>query len=197
LLWRNFLRVPIGSTRLKLDDYWALGLKTQSNVELWSRNQKDFTRRFPTVANALKELPNETVIDGEIVAVDDKGLPSFNLLQNFDGAEQTSLFYVFDLLVHAGKDLRHYRLDERRELLLSLTRKLSNPISYSETFDVSAAELLKAVRLNGLEGVVAKRRSSTYEAGRRSVRWVKLRANRGQEFVIGGYVPTVSLSSEK
>jgi bifunctional non-homologous end joining protein LigD len=124
------------------------------------------------------------------VAVGEDGVPSFNLLQNFGGADHTILFYAFDLLILASTDLRSRPLDQRRALLGELIPTLSDPIRLSETFDVPAAELLATVRQHGLEGVIAKRRNSTHRPGDRTGDWVKLRANRGQELVIGGYVPS-------
>ena len=133
-------------------------------------------------------MPVDTVLDGEIVAVNGDGLPSFSSLQNFDGAAAI-LFYVFDSPVLAGADLRGKPLATRRKMLRELIPSLPDPIRFSETFEASGAELMASVRSNGLEGVVAKRRDSLYKPGDRSGAWVKVRANRGQEFVIGGYLP--------
>lgn len=182
---------PDWQYELKLDGYRGIGIKSKGRAVLASRNGKNFSERFPTVRRALDRLPDETVIDGEIVAVDENGRPSFNLLQNF-GDAQAILFYAFDLLVLAGTDLRSRPLDQRRALLRELMPNLPDPIRHSETFDVPAGELLDAVRLQGLEGVVAKRCNSSYRSGDRSGDWVKLRANRRQELVIGGYVPSSS-----
>lgn len=181
---------PEWQLELKLDGYRGIGIKSNGRAYLASRNGKDFSERFPTITRALNRLPGESVIDGEIVAVDEDGFPSFNLLQNFGGAEQTILFYAFDVLILAGTDLRSRPLDQRRALLRELIPGLGDPIRHSETFEVPAPELLATVRKHGLEGIVAKRRTSTYRSGDRSGDWVKLRANRGQEFVIGGYVPS-------
>jgi DNA ligase D-like protein (predicted ligase) len=175
---------------LKLDGYRGIGIKSKGRAHLASRNGKNFSERFPTITRALNRLPDETVIDGEIVAVNENGRPSFNLLQNFGGAEDTIVFYAFDLLILAGTDLRSRPLEQRRALLRELMPTLAEPVRHSETFDVTAEELLATVRQHGLEGVVAKRRSSSYRSGDRSGDWVKLRANRGQELVIGGYVPS-------
>jgi DNA ligase D-like protein (predicted ligase) len=180
---------PEWQLELKLDGYRGIGIKSNGHAHLASRNGKNFSERFPTVTRALNRLPDETVIDGEIVAVNEDGVPSFNLLQNFGGVEHTILFYAFDLLLLAGTDLRSRPLEQRRALLRELIPKLGDPIRHSETFDVPAAELLATVRQHGLEGIVAKRRNSTYRPGDRSGDWVKMRANRGQELVIGGYVP--------
>src|SRR5712692_4038901 len=140
----------------KLDGYRAIGVRTKRGAELWSRNQKDFSRRFANVARALESLPEETVVDGEIAAVDESGRPYFNLLQNFESSQGAILFYIFDLLLLAGQDLRNSGLEKRRALLRDLIADASRSIRYSEAFDVPAKVLLETVREQGLEGVVAK-----------------------------------------
>ncbi len=173
---------------LKLDGYRGIGLNADGRARLLSRNGKDLSDRFPGTTKALQNLPDETIIDGEIVALDDDGRPSFSILQN--SRDCTIVFYAFDLLLLAGLDMRRYRLESRREVLRTrVLPQLSEPIRFSETFDGPPATLVRAVREHGLEGVVAKRRDSLYDAGRRSGTWLKMRVNRGQEFVIGGYVP--------
>jgi bifunctional non-homologous end joining protein LigD len=180
---------PAWQYEVKLDGYRAIGVRTKAGVELWSRNKRDFSRRFQNVARALEALPVETVIDGEIVAVNGDRQPSFSSLQNSGDGAAAILFYAFDVPVLEGVDLRSKPLATRREMLRELISKLPDTIRFSETFDASAAELMAAVRSNGLEGVVAKRRDSSYKPGDRSGAWVKVRANRGQELVIGGYIP--------
>jgi ATP-dependent DNA ligase len=154
---------------VKLDGYRAIGVRTKTGVELWSRNKRDFSRRFPNVARALEALPAETVLDGEIVAVNGDGQPSFSSLQNFGDGAAAILFYALDAPVLAGADLRSKPLATRREMLRELISKLPDTIRFSETFDVSASELMAAVRSNGLEGVVAKRLRQPLQT-RRSVR---------------------------
>jgi DNA ligase D-like protein (predicted ligase) len=181
--------LPEGSAweyELKLDGYRALGLKSGGRARLLSRNGKDFSARFPNVTRALDALPDETLIDGEVVAVDERGRPSFSDLQNFDRAP---VLYAFDLPIMSGEDLMKRGLDERRKSLRKLMRQLVDPIRFSETFDTSPGDMIAVVREQGLEGVVAKRRDSFYEPGKRSGAWVKLRVNRRQNFVVGGYLP--------
>jgi bifunctional non-homologous end joining protein LigD len=105
------------------------------------------------------------VIDGEIVAVDDHGKPSFNLLQGF-GDAQAIVLYAFDLLMLRGNDFRLRTLEDRREQLRQLVPNLPDTIRYSETFNVSLAELMRAVKKHELEGIVAKRSGSPYRLGR-------------------------------
>jgi len=191
MLCESAKRPPEGSDwrfELKLDGFRAIGRKSGRSAQLWSRNQKDFTRRFPGVLKAIRELPDDTVIDGEIVALDESGRPSFNLIQGFGNA-QAIVLYAFDLLMLRGKDVRLWPLDDRREQLREIVPTLPDTIRYSETFNVPLPELMRAVKKHQLEGIVAKRARSPYRSGERSPEWVKWRANRGQEFVIGGYIP--------
>jgi DNA ligase D-like protein (predicted ligase) len=174
---------------LKLDGFRAIGRKSGRSAQLWSRNQKDFTRRFPDVVKGIRELPNDTVIDGEIVALDIAGKPSFNLLQGLGTGPAVIVMYAFDLLMWQGRDVRGWPLEERRQQLRDMVQHLPDATRFSETFDVPLSELMRAVRKHQLEGIVAKRAASPYRSGERSADWVKWRANRGQEFVIGGYIP--------
>jgi ATP-dependent DNA ligase len=173
---------------LKLDGFRAIGRKSGRSAQLWSRNQKDLTWRFPDVVKAIGELPNDTVIAGEVVALDENGKPSFNLLQGFANAPAIVL-YAFDLLMLRGKDVRLWPLDDRREQLREIIASLPDVIRFSETFNVPLPELMGAVRKHQLEGIVAKRAGSPYRSGERSFDWIKWRANRSQEFVVGGYIP--------
>jgi DNA ligase D-like protein (predicted ligase) len=181
---------PQWEYELKLDGYRAMGLKARGPTLLLSRNGKDFTNRFQAVALALESLPDETVIDGEVVALDETGRPSFNLLQNYATSEYILVFYAFDVPILAGKNLMREPLRVRRELLSSKVMPLlTEPIRFSETLRASPGDLIHAIREQGLEGIVAKRLDSSYESGQRSGAWVKVRVNKAQELVIGGYIP--------
>jgi ATP-dependent DNA ligase len=181
---------PAWSYELKFDGYRALCMKTDGRVQLLSRNGKGFTKRFTLIASALEKLPDETVIDGEVVAFDPEGRPSFNVLQNNRSRETELQFYVFDLLILRGKDITQQSLEKRRELLRTKVMPLlPDSIRYSEILNASPAELIEAVREQGFEGIVAKRRDSLYEPGKRSGAWQKMRVLKSREFVIGGYTP--------
>jgi bifunctional non-homologous end joining protein LigD len=173
---------------LKLDGYRALGIKSGGKARLRSRNDSDFTERYPDISAALGSLPDETVIDGEVVALDEDGRPSFNLLQNFGSAGVHLVYYVFDVMVLAGKDVMREPLDTRRMLLEKhVLPKLGEPIRYSQELKASLSDLIEAVKAQGFEGLVAKRRSSHYEPDKRSGAWQKMRVNHRQDFVLGGY----------
>jgi DNA ligase D-like protein (predicted ligase) len=174
---------------IKLDGYRAVAVKTGGKVTLFSRNQKSFNKRFPLIVEGLADLPDETVLDGEVVALDVAGRPNFNLLQNFREAASQVVYYVFDLLVCENRDVTRLPLQKRREMMLSALRLRSNRIFVSEFFEVSGQIMLQSAKEQGLEGIVAKRSDSLYEPGKRSGAWIKHRLNLGQEFVIGGYTP--------
>lgn len=173
---------------IKLDGYRALAIKSGEKLQLRSRNDNDFSARYRDITAALRFLPDETVVDGEVVALDEEGRPSFNLLQNYGSSKPNLIYYVFDVLVIAGRDVMRETLDARRELLEEqVLPKLGEPIRYSQELRSDLPTLIEAVKAQGLEGLVAKRRNSRYEPGQRSGAWQKMRVNRGQEFVIGGY----------
>jgi DNA ligase D-like protein (predicted ligase) len=175
---------------LKLDGYRALAVKHEGRVTLFSRNRKQFNGRFPAIAAAFTRLPDETIIDGEIVAIDESGRPSFSRLQNFSANADAITFYAFDMPMWKGEDLRRQPLDRRRELLRTKAMPKLPAIHFSDSFPADAEKMISAVRAQGLEGIVAKRRDSLYEPGRRNGAWVKMRIGGGQEFVIGGYTPS-------
>jgi bifunctional non-homologous end joining protein LigD len=173
---------------LKLDGYRAIAFKSAGEVHLRSRNDSDFNRKYPAILKALSAIPDETVIDGEIVATDERGRPSFNILQNYGASKAPILYYVFDLMVLSGNDVMGESLESRRALLeREVLPKLADPIRYSPELKGSVANLVHSVKAQGLEGLVAKQRAGRYEPGQRSGAWRKTRVNRGQEFVIGGY----------
>jgi len=133
-------------------------------------------------------MPDETVIDGEIVALDQSGRPSFNALQNHGTSAAALVYYVFDVMILAGEDVMNQPLTTRRELLREhVLARLDEPIRESPELEATLQDLIHSVKANGLEGLVAKRRNSRYEPGLRSGAWLKMRVNRGQPFVIAGY----------
>ena len=173
---------------LKLDGYRALAFKSGGVLSLRSRNDNDFSLRYGAIAEALSQLPNDTAIDGEIVALDEAGRPSFNTLQNHGSTHPDLFYFVFDVLILGGKDVRGERLDVRQGLLESrVLSKLSEPVRLCAELCADLPDLVRSVREQRLEGLVAKRRDSLYEPGLRSGAWQKMRVNQGQEFVIGGY----------
>jgi len=175
---------------IKLDGYRALAVKSQTKLSLYSRRKKSFNSQYPYLVEALSDLPDGTVVDGEIVCLDDSGRPNFNLLQHFRSQASRIHYFIFDLLTCTGRDLTGLPLTQRRELLQQfINSKPNSRIRISEQFEVSAGVMLAAVRAQQLEGVVAKRKDSIYQPGQRTGSWIKYRVNRSQELVIGGYIP--------
>ena len=161
-----------------------------SEIELLTRNGHDWTAKLKPLRDALAamQLPPGWY-DGEIVVPDDNGIPDFGALQRAFEAAATGdiVLYVFDLPYCDGRDLRALPLDARREVLKQLLLKSPSPrVRFSEAFEASPQSLVASACKLGLEGIIAKRRSSRYQSAR-SVDWIKLKCSQRQEFVIGGY----------
>jgi bifunctional non-homologous end joining protein LigD len=177
---------------LKFDGIRACAVKDGGKVSLISRNGNDLRGRFPEIAEAMKELSmKECVVDGEVVALDEEGRSSFQLLQalEMEGRKAPVRFYVFDLLQLNGKSLLPLPLQQRKEVLAKVCEGVGDPIRYSGELGREAKPLLAEVKRRRLEGLIGKLRDSIYEPGRRSGAWIKLKCVNEQEFVIGGYTP--------
>jgi bifunctional non-homologous end joining protein LigD len=174
---------------VKFDGYRALLVKDGKEIRIRSRNDKDLTHVYPSIATAGTRLRAErAIVDGEIVAVDANGRPSFQALQHRNAyPKHTVVFYAFDLLHRNDKDLLSTPLHERRAQLPQVLD--GSGVMLSIELPGSARDVIDAVTNLGLEGVIAKRRSSRYTPGDRNASWVKLKLDRQQEFVIGGYRP--------
>lgn len=174
---------------IKFDGFRALAVIHGNEVRLISRTEKDMTAKFPEITEALQKMDLPTcILDGEIVALDDKGRSSFQMLQAYElGQEQPPLcFYAFDLLTLKGRDQKKLPLLERKARLEKLLPP-SDVIRYSASLEGDAEALLKHAGKLRLEGLIGKRTDSTYEPGRRSGHWIKLKLIAEQEVVIGGY----------
>ena len=177
---------------LKFDGIRLIAVKTGKKVSLLSRNKNELAGRFPEIVEAVKSLPaRECVIDGEVVALDEEGRSSFQLLQarEMEGRKSPVYFYAFDLLQLDGKSLIGLPLEARKNVLEKLCADAGDPIRYSGVIGGDAKALLDEVKHRGLEGIVGKQRTSVYEPGRRSGAWIKLKCANKQEFVVGGYTP--------
>src|SRR5260370_38393166 len=185
-------KLPEGSNfvwEVKLDGYRVVAVKSATGVTLFSRRRKSLNRQFPYIVEALADLSEGTVVDGELVAIDDSGRPDFNLLQNFRAEAARIHYYVFDLLCWGDRDLTRLPLVERRALLKSLVVVQDKRVRTWDYVESAPNDLLAAVREQRLEGIVGKQKNSHYQPGKRSGAWIKYRVNRGQEFDIGGQFP--------
>jgi bifunctional non-homologous end joining protein LigD len=183
--------MPTGSWiyEIKFDGYRALALRGGNQTRILSRNQKDLGKKFQLIANSIAELNvQDAVIDGEIVALDDKGRSSFQLLQGFDmGLVRPPIaFYAFDLLRLNGTDLRGLPIEERKVKLAALLKNPPHGIRYSASFTENIDELLTRVRALSLEGLIGKRAGSKYDSKRSGV-WIKIKLYQQGSFVVGGY----------
>jgi bifunctional non-homologous end joining protein LigD len=175
------------SYEIKLDGYRCLALRDESGVKLYSRKRNLLNSRFPTIVKALERIEPGTILDGEIVALDDAGRPSFNLLQNFRFTASQVHFYAFDILARTNKNLMSLALEKRRELLADQLENIFDPIRMSEDFEGAPKEIVAAAKELSLEGIIAKRKGSVYQPGKRTRAWLKYKINKAQPFVIGGY----------
>jgi bifunctional non-homologous end joining protein LigD len=197
---------------LKYDGFRALTAITNGDMAMLSRNELDLVPRFPEVAKAMMKLaggwrlaaggkkkppaasrqpPAEIVLDGEIVAEDEKGVPRFQLLQ---GGMNREKMIVFDVLWLDGEDLRRRPYTERRAILEKVLRRAPAGIELAQTLDMTGIDALHHAATDGWEGIIGKRLTSTYE-GRRSKDWVKVKALNEQELAIIGY--TLSTASTR
>ena len=175
---------------VKLDGYRCCAVVDgRGRAQLYSRYGNPWPERFPEIHEALSELEEPLVLDGEIVAVDAKGRPSFQELQNWQSTRLRIVYYVFDITHRGGRDLMSVPIEERKAILNDVARSFREPLRIADSLDADLAVLVPQMKKLGLEGIVAKRRGTTYRSGDRSSSWIKHRFNEVGEFVIGGYIP--------
>ncbi|MDB6004316.1 MAG: ATP-dependent ligase [Prosthecobacter sp.] len=175
------------SYEIKFDGYRCLACKAGSKVTLFSRNEKSLNDRFPALVEALTAMPGDFAVDGEIVALDETGRPSFQLLQNSSSEQPPIHFYLFDMVNRDGQSLLDMPIEMRRRELFEWLGAPVDVLRFAPLLQGDADKALAVVTELGLEGVVGKRNGSSYEPGQRSGAWIKRRINNEQEFVIGGY----------
>jgi bifunctional non-homologous end joining protein LigD len=172
---------------IKWDGFRAISYLKGGVVTIRSRNNKDFNDKFYPVHQALQEWGVNAVVDGEIIVVDDDGMPDFNSLQQWRSeADGHLLYYIFDILWLEGYDLKKVPLRERREIL---TRIISGEgiLRVSQSFDTTGKEMFAQAEKLKLEGIVAKKDDSAYSPGVRSKSWLKVKTQHQQETIICGY----------
>jgi bifunctional non-homologous end joining protein LigD len=185
---------------LKLDGIRAVVEKNGTKLEMWTRNGKTLTHRFPTLARALADIAADTaVLDGEIVALDEEGQAHFGLLQpriHLSRAKDIAAadehlpvyFYAFDLLYINGYNLMKFPLVERKAVLSKLIGGSSGWIRFTDHVERSGVAFFNAVEKHGIEGIVAKVKNSEYQQGR-SKYWLKIKTQHTDHFVVGGFTP--------
>jgi bifunctional non-homologous end joining protein LigD len=172
---------------LKWDGFRAIAEIKKNQIKLYSRNLLPFEKEFAPIADQLRKFTFEAILDGEIVVVDEKGRADFQLLQNYrKTGEGLLVYYVFDLLFLAGYDLQGLPLARRKETLRNILPDLPR-IKFSDHTEGDGKGLFELAVESGLEGVIAKNKTSTYQSGVRSQDWLKVKYRRSQEAVIGGF----------
>jgi len=176
---------------LKFDGYRLLCYLNRGQVRFWTRNQKDWTAKFPTLGKAVKALKlGSAILDGEVVALDASGRASFQRLQQaiHKNAGAGLVFHIFDVIYLEGFNLTRCPLRERKRVLAELFEKVDekSPLRFSDHIEGSGAQFFKEACKHGIEGIVSKRAESPYESTR-SRNWLKIKCLKRQEFVIAGY----------
>src|SRR5699024_7875850 len=174
---------------MKYDGYRAIAEIDEGKVELYSRNQLTFNRKFATIAEHLSALSHQAILDGEIVVLDKDGKPKFQLLQNYQKTGKGDIrYYVFDLLYLNGYELSDLPLLDRKKFLQQIITELNDPIIiYSDHVKENGEAFFEEVQAQHLEGIIAKKSESLYRKGQRSNDWLKIKTSARQEAVIAGF----------
>jgi bifunctional non-homologous end joining protein LigD len=170
---------------VKWDGYRIISYIEKNKVRMDSRSALDYTKKYPPVAKALKDLGHDAVLDGEVVVFNEEGKPDFDALQLYNGHDTPINYCVFDLLWLDGYNLMGLPLTDRKAILKELVEG-NEVLRYSESFEDGEALYQQALDLD-LEGIVAKRKDSGYVPDARDNRWLKTPTRKRQEFVIGGW----------
>lgn len=172
---------------VKWDGYRAIAEKKGTQIKLYSRNDLSFSERFPEVAESLRKIDHDVILDGEIVVLDKKGVPSFQMIQDHlkdRGGEV--VYYVFDILELDGKNLMSTPLIERKKVLEKTLPRVAH-LEYGDFVEGRGIDFFEAAKKRGLEGIMAKEAKSEYRQGERGDKWLKIKARKRQEAVIGGF----------
>lgn len=172
---------------IKWDGYRAVAYCDGKEVGLISRNLTPFTEKYAPVTDALKKLKLKAVLDGEIVAVDEKGLAVFQSLQNWQNTPVRLQYFVFDILWLDGYDITHLPLTERKRILREIIPEDDEVVKYSDHVAGHGKEFFQVAINQGLEGIMAKKADSIYQTDKRTENWVKIKVNLRQEVIIAGF----------
>jgi len=170
----------------KWDGFRAIAVAAPGHAALYSRNGNDLSAKYPTICDALSAVKQESVFDGEFVALDAHGRSRFQLLQNAGRDSVRLLYCVFDLLYLDGKDLRGWPLLKRKEALAKILPK-SRLLLYSTHVAGDGIKAFTKAKRAQEEGVIAKLAGSRYTSGKRTREWLKVKASQEQEVVIVGF----------
>ncbi|WP_183574149.1 DNA ligase D [Mucilaginibacter sp. X5P1] len=180
---------------VKWDGYRAIATINKGEVNLISRNNKTFNEKFYSIYNLLKKWKINAVIDGEILVLNDKGISDFGALQNWRSeADGELFFYVFDILWYEGKNLMSMPLNQRQAILKEIMPTDNDHIRQSKVFNASGIDFFNAASRMGLEGIIAKKASSTYTSDLRSREWMKIKVHQRQEVIIAGFTKNAGTS---
>jgi bifunctional non-homologous end joining protein LigD len=172
---------------LKLDGYRAVAETGKRKLLLYSRNGLSLTQRFPSIAEALRKIKTEAVLDGEIVLLNEKGKVDFQKLQNYAQNLQYQLvYYIFDILSCKGKDLKQLPLTERKKLLKKILKK-TGAVRFLSHIEDNGIDFFRTVKMEDMEGIIAKKKDSLYTPGVRTRDWLKIKNHKSQEVIIVGY----------
>ncbi|HEX3444242.1 MAG TPA: hypothetical protein VHS80_05960 [Chthoniobacterales bacterium] len=174
---------------VKLDGYRGITVfDATGKPHLWSRNGLPLEKKFPAIAKALSKLKlRSTILDGEVVAIDENGIPRFQLLQRFQKQPTApTLYYVFDVLWSDGDDITGKPIMDRRQVLERIVKPTAG-IQVGTCIESEGKELFDLTKQKGMEGIIAKRKNSVYRPGVRTSDWLKIKARLQQEFVVGGF----------
>jgi len=173
---------------VKWDGYRLLGTIDKGNVKLLSRNNKSFNEKYYPITKILEEWKINAVIDGEVVVLNEKGISDFSALQNWRSEVDGELcLCIFDLLWFEGKNLMGLPFVERHAILKEILPTNDDRIRLSQVFNTNGIDFLNAASKLGLEGVMAKKANSLYVPDSRSKEWLKIKIQKRQEVVIGGF----------
>ena len=172
---------------IKWDGYRAVAYCDGKSVELISRNLSSFTEKYYTVTDAFKPLKFKAVFDGEIVAVDERGLAVFQSLQNWQNTPVRLQYFIFDILWLDGYDLTAIPLIERKRILKAVLPADDEVLKYSDHVVNDGKEFFQAAVAQGLEGIIAKKTNSIYQVNKRTDNWVKIKVSLRQEVIIAGF----------
>lgn len=171
---------------VKWDGFRLLAVVAKRSVALYSRNGINVTSKYPKIAQSLQKITQQCILDGELVALDNKGRPRFQLLQNSESSRAPLRYYVFDLLSLGGKDTRTLTLLKRKALLKKIVPRSAH-VRYSEHIQKNGIAFFAQMKRRKLEGMIAKRAEGKYYPGKRTREWLKVKTGQEQEVVIVGF----------